>query len=133
MTDKELKKRIRWHKFVEWWRRWSYYLLIIVSGLLAIGLCVRIILFATYHVEYLEYVNADFEWVDDFGNYEVVICHEEQCYYLTIKDYKVKFIYANEDFLNFVVVEHEKRVVDSKDYFSVKAFYINLCYKEMEL
>ena len=128
MTDKQMRR----HNFVEWWKHnWSTVLLGTI--LLAVfAIIIQKVLYSNYFVEYLEYVNADFEWVDDFQNYEVVIPYEEQNHYLTIKDYKIKFIYANEDFLNFVVVNHEKRIIDGEDYFSVQAFYINLCYKEVE-
>ena len=83
-------------------------------------------------MEDLEYVDVDFEWVDDFHNYQVVVVHEDKPLYLTVADSKVKFIYANEDFLNFVVVTHDRRLVDKKDWYGVKMFYINLNYKEIE-
>ena len=129
MTDKQMRR----HKFVEWWKHNWFAILVIWLGIWGIGACVQFILFSNYHVEYLEYANVDFEWVDDFGNYEVVIPYEEHSYYLTVRDSKVKFIYAGEDFLNFVVVNHEKRIVDGLDDFSIKSFYINLAYKEIEL
>lgn len=91
---------------------------------------VSCILFSDYFVEELEYVDADFEWIDDFQKYEVEIVHNNEAHHLTISDSKVKFIYANEDFLNFTVVEHTKRIVDGQDHYSVKKFYINLKYKE---
>lgn len=120
-------------RFINFWKRYWNIPLIVLLGIVWVGACVQFILFSNYHVEYLEYANVDFEWVDDFGNYEVVIPYEEHSYYLTVRDSKVKFIYAGEDFLNFVVVNHEKRIVDGLDDFSIKSFYINLAYKEMEL
>lgn len=120
-------------RFINFWKRYWNIPLIVLFGIVWAGVCVQFILFSDYHVEYLEYVNADFEWVDDFQNYEVVIPYEEHSYYLTVRDSKVKFIYANEDFLNFVVVNHEKRIVDGLDDFSIESFYINLAYKEIDL
>lgn len=90
------------------------------------------ILHSYYHVDDLEYADVDFEWVDDFGNYEVVIVHEDKPHYLTIKDNKVKFIYTTEDLLNFVIVNYQKRIYDGLSKYDIKAFYINLGYKEYE-
>ena len=104
----------------------------IVLTLLVCAFCVNTILMSYYYVEDLEFVDADFEWVDDFQNYEVKVYYNDDPLYLTVADDKIKFIFAGEDFLNFVVVDHSKRVVDGQDSFSVRLFYINLCYKETE-
>ena len=129
-------KHKRFPSFKEWWKRYwrssIIYSLIGAIGILGILSATYSILDSYYHVEYLEYVDADFEWVDDFGKYEVVIVHEDEPHYLTVKDNKVKFIYANEDFLNFVVVEHTKRIRDNEDNYYIEKFYINLNYKEIE-
>ncbi len=106
------------------------FILLIISSIIVITVVVHGILNSYYHVETLEYVNVDFEWIDDFQDYEVCIVHEDKSHYLTVKDNKVKFIYANEDFLNFVVVEHNKRVKDKEDWYGITSFYINLNYKE---
>lgn len=118
--------------FKDWWRENWRVTIISLCGLLFVCSCTYGIFKSYYHVEYLEYVNADFEWIDDFGNYEVVIVHEDQPHYLTVKDNKVKFIYANEDFLNFVVVDHAKRIYDGQNQYWIKIFYINLNYKEIQ-
>lgn len=110
---------------------WSFILYISFLSVLTFAV-VWCFLFCYYFVEHIEYVNVDFEWVDDFQNYEVVVPYENKNLYLTIKDSKVKFIYSNEDFLNFVVVDHDKRIIDKKDWFGVREFYINLNYKEVD-
>lgn len=128
MTDKQIRR----HNFVEWWKKQWF---TVFLGTILLTLCAIIIqkvLYSDLYIEELDYIDADFEWIDDFSNYEVVICYEEQNHYLTFKDNKVKFIYANEDFLNFVVINHYQRIIDKEDHFSVKAFYINLNYKEIE-
>lgn len=119
--------KIKIHNF---WRNHLLDLILLIALVFAMSACVCNILNFYYHVETLEYVNADFEWVDDFQNYEICIVHEDKPHYLTIKDNKVKFIYANEDFLNFVVVDYSRRIKDKLDKYSVEAFYINLNYKE---
>jgi hypothetical protein len=103
----------------------------IISCLILIGFGIKGILYSYYYVETLEYVDVDFEWIDDFQNYEVNIIHEDKEHYLTVKERNVKFIYANEDFLNFVIVKHNKRIIDKKDWYGITSFYINLNYKEV--
>ena len=118
-------------KIYTFWRENWNFILFISFCVVAISACVALILNSYCHVETLEYANVDFEWVDDFQNYEICIVHEDKPHYLTFKDNKVKFIYANEDFLNFVVVEHCKRIKDKKDWYGITSFYINLNYKEI--
>ena len=101
----------------------------IILSVVVISFVVHGILNSYYYVETLEYVDVDCEWVNDFQNYEVCIVHEDKPHYLTVQDNKVKFIYANEGFLNFVVVEHDKRVKDKEDWYGITSFYINLNYK----
>lgn len=120
------------YKIRKFWKNNWLFVVTIVLGLFIIAFTVNKVLHSYYYVETLEYVNADFEWIDDFRNYEVVISHNDKPHYLTVKDSKVKFIYANEDFLNFVVVKHDKRIIDKKDWYYISAFYINLNYKEAQ-
>lgn len=130
-------KHKRFSSFKEWWKRnWRFSItnaLIAIVGITINFSAIYLVLNSNYHVEHLEYVDADFEWVDDFQNYEVVIVHEEKPHYLTVSDNKVKFIYTDEDFLNFVVVDHSKRVYDGQDKYTIANFYINLNYKETQI
>lgn len=114
-----------------WSKNW-YFILSIIFGVVVLSFCICSTLNSYFYIETLEYANVDFEWVDDFQNYEICIVHEDKPHYLTVKDNKVKFIYVNEDFLNFVVVNHSKRIKDKKDLYEIRSFYINLNYKENE-
>ena len=127
-----MKLETRYKIHMLWKNKW-WFILWSVLGLSIIAFEVNILLHSYYYVETLEYANVDFEWVDDFRNYEVVIRYDDKPHYLTIKDSKVKFIYTDDDFLNFVVVKHKKRIMDKKDDYYISAFYINLNYKEIEL
>lgn len=116
----------------KWIKKWWYIILCTAVHCLFIATLTQNILFSYYKVEELQYGNIDFEWVDDFGNYELEIIHNNKRHWATIKDSKVKFIYTNDDFLNFAIINYEKRIIDKLEKYSVKAFYINLNYKENE-
>ena len=121
----------RKEKFVQFWKKWWLVIWYALVGTYIICFGIYSILHFHYHVDYLEYANVDFEWDDDFECYGVLIVYEDKPHYLTVKDNKVKFIYADEDFLNFVVVDYCKRVYDGESRYSIDKFYINLNYKEV--
>ena len=111
-------------------RKIFFIIVLSLCALLASGGTTYIILSSDYHVDDLEYADVDFEWIDDFGNYEVSFSHHNRAHYLRVPDKKVKLIYTTEDFLNFLVIDYSKRIRDGEDHYTVKVFYININYKE---